>query len=168
MFPACRKRQKIKLEKTLQTARQSMTMFFHQQLCSPGTLIWQCVTWTRSFRCLRPNTPLSSPHRLKVSPIGKHKLSMCLFLSGGSAGIWTSILSLHINKSSAGEPTCQCVCGWGRGKGGFVCQWGLGETGTFPLNQLIFTSVQFGQTNPRGFKEAVGSLCACFRPHGVM
>lgn len=98
LFPACRKRQTIKLGKKRQTAQQSMTMFFHQQLCSPGMLIWQCVTWTRSFRCLRPNTLLSSPHRLKVSPIGTHKLSMysfscCLetmslwFLSRGSAGI---------------------------------------------------------------------------------
>lgn len=50
-----------------------LTLFFcRRQLCVPGTLIWPFVTWTRSCSCSRPDTPLSSPHRSKVSLTSFH------------------------------------------------------------------------------------------------
>lgn len=196
LFPACSKRQKIKLKKTTTfqplnsswwlnvLLLHSRTMFFHQQLCSPGTLIWQCVTWTRSFRCSKPNTLLSSLHRLKVSPVGTHKLPMCSFSCRGDGGssaerrqgfcasadrFTTSVRDLSDLRAFGPQPKY----GQGFCRRADLCHEALDEqpvTGTFPLTQLVFffISVQFGQTHPWGFKEAVGSLCACFHPHSVI
>lgn len=126
----------------------SRMMFFHQQLCSPGTLIWQCATWTRSFRCSKPNTLLSSLHRLKVSPVDTHKLPMCSFSCWGdvtvlprqgfcaSADRFNTCIHDLSDLRAFGPPYGQGFC-----RRADLCHEGLEEqpvTGTFPLTHLVF------------------------------
>lgn len=148
-------------------------MFFHQQLCSPGTLIWPSVTWTRSFGCSRPNTLLGSQHRSKVSPLSKHKLSLSslpvAWRRRCDGSLEERLQGYDFNICPTWEPLV--VGPQPPHKQGFCRRADLGHSqgglaGTFPPTQLIPTSQQFGLI-PEVWKKQ-SDLCVLASSHTLL